>query len=91
MGISRLTGLETWSKNSHSERYILAVIDGDQMSLSEPVTPVVDLAATNMSVEGDKTTKSRLHITATIQNNGTDFNDYIYLIANGTCKGGQIR
>lgn len=90
MGISRLTGLETWSKNSHSERYILAVIDGDQMSLSEPVTPVVDLAATNMSVEGDKTTKSRLHITATIQNNGTDFNDYIYLIANGTCKGGKI-
>lgn len=88
VGISRVTGSDTWNKNSVSDsRYLLAVIKANQMRL---LTPSVDIKASGISVEGTKKAQSGHTVTATIQNLSTDYNGYLYLFANGKLVGGKI-
>ena len=86
-GISKQNGSEEWHRNEKTQNHIIAIIDGQQMRL---LSPTSNLTASNMQVEGDFIVGHKQHLKATIQNNGTDFNNYIYLVVDGTCKGGKI-
>ena len=87
-GVSGLSTASGWSLNQHSDKMLfVASISGDQLQLIEPT---VSLEANFMTVTGEQKTHSMMHLLANIQNYGTGFNDYLYLLANGEAKAGKI-
>ena len=88
MGISRLTGEDEWHVNSNSaSNFISAVIDGDKLQL---MLPTFSMTATSINVEGNLKTNSMQHVVATIRNDGTDYNGYLYLLVNGEAVAGKV-
>ena len=88
VGISKTSDSGVWSLNSHSDQYfIYATISGNTLTLQKPT---VNLTSTAITVEGDLKTGSTQTARATITNNGTFFNDYLYLVVNEGLAGGRI-
>lgn len=88
MGISRLSNENEWHPNDKSvDRYIFATISGNKLKL---MLPTISLTATEINIEGNLKANSMQHVVATIRNDGTDFNGYLYLLANGTAVAGKI-
>lgn len=84
-GVSRNYGHAVWHKNYGSNtQYLTAVVSGNKLTITNPsvsLTGTVSLAQ-QPEVGADNV------ITATITNNGTDFNGDLYLFANGIFSGG---
>lgn len=84
--ISREKGTDTWYQNIRShELYITATISGNQMTLQNPSVN----ASGTVTVGGNMEVNSRQTATATIQNNGTFFNQVVFLLVNGIPQGGR--
>ena len=84
--ISRKVGTDTWYQNVNSDKYYLtATVSGNTLTLKNPT---VDLSAT-ISTAGNMEVGSKLTVTATIKNNGTFFNDVLFLMVDGVKKGGR--
>lgn len=90
VGISKTSDSENWNKNRYSDsRLIYAIISGNTMTLMVP-DPALRLESNTMTVVGDKLAGSTQTVKATIVNNGTPYNDYLYLAVNGQLKGGRM-
>ena len=84
--ISRENGTSTWYRNQGGNLYFLtAVVSGNTMTLR---SPVIDLAG-NMTISGNREVGSRLTVSTEFQNNGTLFNDILYLQVNGQDVGAR--
>ena len=85
VGVSRNYGHTVWHMNYGSNtQYLTAVVSGNKLTITNPaisLTGTVSLAR-QPEVGADNM------ITATITNNGTDFNGDLYLFVNGTFSGG---
>lgn len=87
-GISSLSTDDRWLMNLHSDqKNYVASISGDQLELIELT---VNLTATTMVVVGEKQTNTPLQLKAVIQNAGTAFNNYLYLLVNDEAVAGKI-
>lgn len=84
--ISREKGTDTWYQNSRSfQYYITATINGNQMTLQNPTVDASGSVAVNGNMEVYSTQTAK----ATIKNNGTFFNNVVFLLVNGEPKGGR--
>lgn len=84
--ISREKGTDTWYQNSRSfQYYITATINGNQMTLHNPTVDASGSVAVNGNMEVYSTQTAK----ATIKNNGTFFNNVVFLLVNGEPKGGR--
>ena len=84
--ISREKGTDTWYQNSRSfQYYITATINGNQMTLQNPTVDASGSVAVNGNMEVYSTQTAK----ATIKNNGTFFNNVVFLLVNGELKGGR--
>lgn len=84
--ISREKGTDTWYQNSRSfQYYITATISGNQMTLQNPTVDASGSVAVNGNMEVYSTQTAK----ATIKNNGTFFNNVVFLLVNGEPKGGR--
>lgn len=84
--ISRVYGTSTWYQNHDSDIYYLkAIINGNTLTLKEPV---INLTG-NLTVSGNKEVGSKQTVKAVINNNGSFFNDIVYLQVNGEDVGGR--
>ena len=88
VAISKLSSETNWNLNHNSNKqHITATISGDNLTLQ---APTVALNQQKISVEGTLKAKSTQNVKATFLNGGTDFNNYLYLFANGKLAGGKI-
>lgn len=84
--ISREKGTDTWYQNLRSfQYYITATISGNQMTLQNPTVDASGSVAVNGNMEVYSTQTAK----ATIKNNGTFFNNVVFLLVNGEPKGGR--
>jgi hypothetical protein len=84
--ISREKGTDTWCQNLRSfQYYITATINGNQMTLQNPTVDASGSVAVNGNMEVYSTQTAK----ATIKNNGTFFNNVVFLLVNGELKGGR--
>lgn len=75
--ISRKKGTTKWYQNKNSYLYyITATVSGNKMTLQNPI---MDLSGT-IKVSGNMEAKCKQTATATITNNGSFFNDVIYML-----------
>lgn len=89
--VSRVTGTETWHANHWTDKYyIIATIDGNTMTLvcmPYNLPPAVLDVSGTISVETERPTVAKYcDVKCTLTNNGTDFNNYIYLLIDGELK-----
>ena len=85
--ISREQGSSTWLQNTNSSiYYITATVNGNQMTLQNPFIDF-DCAIT---INGNKEVNCRQEAIATIKNNGTFFNNQLYLLVDGYVMGGRF-
>ena len=85
VGVSRNYGHTVWHKNYGSNtQYLTAVVRGNKLTITNPA---VSLTGT-VSLARQPEVGADNMITATITNNGTDFNGDLYLFVNGTFSGG---
>ncbi|MBQ9231200.1 MAG: C10 family peptidase [Prevotella sp.] len=83
--VSRTENSDAWEPCWGSNVYrIKATISGNTLTLTEPT---VDLSAT-VSTTGSTIVNTTVHVQAQITNNGTDFNDYVYLSVGNNIVGG---
>ena len=81
--ISRQRGTETWYPNKGSDVYFLtADIHDNTLTLRMPTFGLKG----SMEFSGKKEVGSRMTMTATITNDGTFFNNQIFLLANGNTE-----
>ena len=84
--ISREKGTDKWYQNLRSfEYYITATISGNQMTLQNPTVET----SGSVAVSGNLEVNSMQTATATIKNDGTFFNNVVFLLVNGKPKGGR--
>ena len=85
--ISRQRGTETWYPNNGSETYcITATISDNTITLMEPTFGLTG----TMEFDGKKEVGTATTMTATITNNGTLYNDQIFLLVNGLEKANLV-
>ncbi|MBQ9672111.1 MAG: C10 family peptidase [Prevotella sp.] len=83
---SRETGTDLWYKNiGGNQQFLTATISGNTMTLRNPTINLVG----NMEVIGNLETGSLQTVMTTIQNNGTAYNDVLYLRVNDDVVGGR--
>ncbi|MBO4463915.1 MAG: C10 family peptidase [Prevotella sp.] len=84
--LTREAGSDTWFKNDGSDRkYLTAIVADSTMTLEEPT---IDLSGTMQVSEYPHLGKA-VTVTTTIQNNGSFFNDELFLRVNGKNVGGR--
>lgn len=84
--VSRENGSSIWLKNAGSDKYYLtATVSNNTLTLQ---TPTINLSGI-MEVSGTLEKGRLLTTKTTIQNNGTFFNEQLYLQVNGEDVGGQ--
>ena len=84
--VSREFGNDTWLQDYGGYlNYITATIEGDKMTLKNPS---LDLSG-NIEVSGNKEVSCKQTATATIKNNGSFFNDVLFLLVDGKEYGGR--
>ena len=81
--ISRQKGTKTWYPNKYTDTYFLsAKISDNTITLSEPTFGLTG----SMEFSGKKEVGSNMSLTVTITNDGTFFNDQVYLLVNGNTE-----
>jgi hypothetical protein len=84
--ISRKKGTQTWYQNKNSYRYyITATVSGNTMTLQNPT---IDISGT-VEVSGNTEVNCKQTATATITNNGSFFNEVIYMLVDNEETGGR--
>lgn len=84
--VSRKNGTDTWLRNqSGNQHFLTATISGNQMTL---VSPTVDLQP-SITVSGNLEVGSAVTVSTDFKNNGTLFNDIVYLKVDGEKCGGR--
>lgn len=84
--LTREAGSDTWLKNDGSDRnYLTAIVVDNTLTLQEPR---IDLSAT-MQVSENPQVGQSVTVTTTIQNNGSFFNEQLYLRVNDNDVGGR--
>ena len=87
MPISRKKGTTEWIKDYGADHYnITAVISGNTLTVKNPY---IDLSGT-VKATGKTEKSSNLPVEFTLTNNGTFFNNEIFLFVNGNRKGGKV-
>ena len=89
--VSRVTGTETWHANSWTDKYyIIATIDGNTMTLvcmPYNLPPAVLDVSGTIAVETERPMVGEYcDVKCTLTNNGTDFNNYVFLLVDGELK-----
>ena len=93
--VSRVTGTETWHANHWTDKYyIIATIDGNTMTLvcmPYNLPPAVLDVSGTIAVETERPMVGEYcDAKCTVTNNGTDFNNYIYLLIDGELKEARL-
>ena len=84
--ISRKKGTDKWYQDIYSDIYHLtATISGNTLTIRNPS---LDLGV-SFSTSGNIEVASKLTVTATIKNNGTFFNDMLFLMVDGVMAGAR--
>ncbi len=87
MPVSRSENSTEWEPCWRSNVYrIKATINGNTLTLTEPSISL----STTIQVTGNTNVLETLPLTAQITNNGSYFNDYVYLAVNGYIVGGRM-
>lgn len=87
LNISRESGTSQWQQNKYSEIfYLVATINGNKLTVQKPT---VNLAAT-INTDDEAEVGRLVKFDAILQNNGTYFNDVVYLLVNGQRIGGRV-
>lgn len=89
--VSRVTGTETWHANHRTDEfYIIATIDGNTMTLvcmPYNLPPAVLDVSGTIAVETERPLAGEYcDVKCTLTNNGTDFNNYVFLLVDGELK-----
>lgn len=73
-----------WGSNVY---FIKATISGNTLTLTEPT---IDLSGSDITTEGNTDANSTVKLRTTVKNNGTNFNDYVYVYIDGNMVGGRM-
>lgn len=87
--VSRESGTDTWHPNFGSEQnYIIATISGKNLTM-EVFSPRIDVELSLMSKTESPRANRKCVMECSITNNGTDFNDQLFFLVDGSVVGGR--
>ena len=90
--ISREKDTDIWHSNFGSDRYyVLATISGNTLTLeARPIPTVLDLSMSLTLQTPTPRVNKKCVMSATVTNNGTDFNNEVYFLLDGERVGGRV-